>query len=113
MIRTGPKLASRLAVTCLVCAASAARAERFDPPFTRTLSNTRPLAFGMSASDAAYALGIPLTYVRGRPGQELFMVYRENGGSGFFPRRDPLYLQFRNGALTGWKGSWGRRWVAP
>ena len=80
-------------------------------PFTATLSNTFPLAFGMSADEAALALGTPLTYVSGRPGNELFVTLRHVGGSGFFPRNDPLYLQFRRGHLTGWKGFWGNRWM--
>jgi hypothetical protein len=81
------------------------------PPFTRTLSNTTPLAFGMSAEDTATALGSSLTYVSGRPGDEIFMVIRNAGGSGFSFRNDPLYLQFRGGRLTGWKGDWDRRWM--
>lgn len=80
-------------------------------PFTSTLSNNTPLAFGMSAADAEAALGAPLNYVRGRRGNEVLMAIRTSGGSGFFPRRDRLYLQFRNGRLTGWKGDWGRNWM--
>ena len=40
----------------------------YPPPFTATLSNNTPLAFGMDAGEAAAALGTPLNYVRGRPG---------------------------------------------
>ena len=79
-------------------------------PFTATLSNTTPLAFGMSAEQAAVALGTPLTYVSGRPGDEIFVTPRTNG-SLFFRHDDPLYLQFRRGRLTGWKGFWGDRWM--
>jgi len=81
------------------------------PPFTATLSNTTPLAFGMAAEDAARALGMPLNYVSGRPGEEIYLVFRTAGGSGFFERRDRLYLQFRRGRLAGWKGDWGRNWM--
>jgi len=81
------------------------------PPFTATLSNTAPLAFGMDAFEAERALGMPLNYVSGRPGDEVFLVIRTAGGSGFFNRRDRLYLQFRHGRLTGWKGDWGRNWM--
>jgi hypothetical protein len=80
-------------------------------PFTATLSNNTPLAFGMDARDAAGALGTPLTYVSGRPGNEIYLAFRHGGGSGFFPRNDRLYLQFRGGRLAGWKGDWGTRWV--
>ena len=80
-------------------------------PFTATLSNNTPLFFGMGADDAARALQAPLTYVRGRPGDEVFLAFRDVGGSGFFPRKDRLYLQFRHGRLTGWKGDWGNNWM--
>lgn len=80
-------------------------------PFTETLSNNTPLAFGMAPGDAARALGTPINYVSGRPGNEIYLAIRDVGGSGFFDRRDRLYLQFRSGRLTGWKGDWGRRWI--
>ena len=86
-------------------------AQPFAPPFAQTLSNTAPLAFGMGAGQAAQALGTPLTYISGRPGNEIFLAIRNIGGSGFFNRRDRLYLQFRAGRLTGWKGDWGRNWM--
>jgi hypothetical protein len=79
--------------------------------FTATLSNNTPLAFGMNAQDATRALGAPLSYVSGRPGNEIYLTIRHAGGSGFFPRNDRLYLQFRNGRLAGWKGDWGERWM--
>lgn len=80
-------------------------------PFTATLSNTTPLAFGMGEEDAARALGAPLTYISGRPGDEIYLTFRSIGGSGFFNRQDRLYLQFRKGRLTGWKGDWGQSWM--
>eukprot|EP01035_Chromulina_nebulosa_P034077 gene34077-biopygen22129 len=80
-------------------------------PFTATLSNNTPLAFGMGPGDAARALGTPLTYVRGRPGDEVLLAIRSQGGSSFFERRNRLYLQFRHGRLTGWKGDWGSDWL--
>jgi hypothetical protein len=82
-----------------------------DVPFTATLSNTTPLVLGMPAADAAHALGAPLTYLRGRPGDEIYLAIRDIGGSGLFPRKDRLYLQFRKGRLTGWKGDWGQTWM--
>ena len=83
----------------------------YPPPFTTTLSNNAPLAFGMDPEDAARALGTPLNYVRGRPGDEIFLAFRNTGGSGLFPNRHRLYLQFRHGRLAGWKGDWGHNWM--
>jgi hypothetical protein len=94
-----------------------ANAQRLPPfasahiPFTATLSNNTPLAFGMDPEDATRALGTPLNYVSGRPGNEIYLTIRHTGGSGLFPRNDRLYLQFRRGRLTGWKGDWGSRWM--
>jgi hypothetical protein len=78
------------------------------PPFTTTLSNNTPLVSGMGIEDASRALQEPLTYVSGRPGDE---IYRAIGGSGLFNHNDRLYLQFRNGRLAGWKGDWGHNWM--
>ena len=80
-------------------------------PFTSTLSNTTPLAFGMDVETTSHVLGAPLYYVGGRPGAEVLLAFRHHGGSGLLPRRDRLYLQFRHGRLTGWKGDWGRNWM--
>lgn len=80
-------------------------------PFTATLSNTTPLIFGMSEEDAAQALGTTLNYVSGRPGNEIYLTFRNLGGSGFFNRQDRLYLQFRKGRLTAWKGDYGQNWM--
>jgi hypothetical protein len=81
------------------------------PTFTATLSNTTPLAFGMGIDDAQRALGTPLTYIKGKPGNEVFLTFRDLGGSGLFPHHDRLYLQFRKGRLTGWKADWGENWM--
>jgi hypothetical protein len=81
------------------------------PPFTATLSNNTPLAFGMNEEAAARALRQPLNYVSGRPGDEIYLAFRDIGGTGFFNRKDRLYLQFRRGRLAGWKGDWGRNWM--
>ncbi len=53
----------------------------YAPPFTATLSNNVPLVFGMDVEDAARALGTPLNYIRGRPGDEIFLAFRDIGGS--------------------------------
>jgi hypothetical protein len=81
------------------------------PSFTATLSNNTPLAFGMDAQEAERALGSPLNYVSGRPGNEVFLTFRNLGGSGLFYSKHRLYLQFRNGRLAGWKGDWGHNWM--
>jgi len=90
----------------------AATAQQTSPtPFTTTLSNTIPLVFGMSPDEATAALGTPLVYVDGPPGSETYLTTRDVGGSGFTFRHDPLYLQFRDGRLTGWKADWSRNWM--
>jgi hypothetical protein len=66
-----------------------------------------PLNFGMSADEASAALGVPLSYVRGRPGDELLLALPNVKGNALAIRSDGLYLQFRKGRLTGWKGDWG------
>lgn len=81
------------------------------PPFTATLSNNVPLAFGMNADDVSRALREPLYFIEGRPGDEILLAFRNIGGSGLFPQRHRLYLQFRKGRLTGWKGDWGHNWM--
>jgi hypothetical protein len=76
------------------------------PRFVTALSNHAPLAFGMNPAEAAEALQAALTYVGGRRNNEIYLAVSTIGGSLFFPRRDHLYLQFRRGRLTGWKGDW-------
>jgi hypothetical protein len=80
-------------------------------PFVATLSNTTPLAFGMDVEEAARALGQPLQYVRGRPGNETFLAFRDLGGSRLVPHRHRLFLQFRTGRLAGWKADYGENWM--
>ena len=80
-------------------------------PFTATLSNNTPLVFGMDVADASRALGKPLSYVSGRPGNEIYLAIRDIGGSGLLNHHDRLFLQFRKGRLTGWKADWGHNWM--
>ena len=78
------------------------------PSLAQATSNSNtPLAFGMNAEEAAAALGVTLIYVRGRPGDEMFLALPNVKGSALSDRRDGLYLQFRRGKLDGWKGDWG------
>ncbi|MDB5617005.1 hypothetical protein [Tardiphaga sp.] len=94
---------------------AAAQAQPLRPwstaPFSTPLSNNTPLAFGLPVDDAARALGVPLAFVSGPHGNEIYLAIRDVGGSGLFDRRDRLFLQFRKGRLTGWKGDWGRNWM--
>ena len=109
--------ASLLIAAISVTPSGSARAQQYVPagvaraPFTATLSNNTPLAFGMDVEDASRALREPLSYVRGRPGDEIYLAIRNLGGSGLFNHHDRLYLQFRNGRLAGWKGDWGHNWM--
>jgi hypothetical protein len=66
-----------------------------------------PLAFGMSEGEASAALGVSLGYIRGSHGNELLLALPNVKGSAMTIRSDGLYLQFRRGRLTGWKGDWG------
>ena len=106
----------------LLIAASAAQlapagAQQWTPgavpraPFAATLSNHTPLVFGMDVSDASRALGEPLSYVSGPAGDEIYLAIRNIGGSGLLNHHDRLFLQFRRGRLTGWKGDWGHNWM--
>jgi len=80
-------------------------------PFVVDLSNNTPLAFGMDVEAAVRALGQPLDYVSGRPGNETYLALRNVGGSGFLPQRHRLFLQFRHGRLAGWKEDYGENWM--
>jgi hypothetical protein len=77
------------------------------PALAGTRPNGVPLLFGMTADEASQALGVPLNYVRGRPGDELLLATSNVKGSALSRRSDGLYLQFRKGRLEGWKGDWG------
>jgi hypothetical protein len=72
-----------------------------------TAPNNTPLWFGMDAEQASQALGTRLVYVRGRPGDEMYLALPNAKGSALSDRQDGLYLQFRRGRLEGWKGDWG------
>jgi hypothetical protein len=111
-------LLTAISLGWLVIWSGPARAQPFAPggspysaPFTATLSNNTPLAFGMGVEDTSRALGTPLNYISGRPGDEIYLAFRNIGGSGLFNHYHRLYLQFRNGRLAGWKGDWGHNWM--
>jgi hypothetical protein len=79
------------------------RAQRWGTPTPPNI----PLAFGMTPDQVAQALGVDLLYVRGRPGYELLVALPNVKGATLAYRSDALYLQFRHGRLSGWKGDWG------
>jgi hypothetical protein len=86
------------ALTCF--ALTQARAQQLTPP-------NIPIFFGMTPDQASQALGVQLFYVRGRPGDELLVALPNVKGATLASRSDGLYLQFRRGHLSGWKGDWG------
>lgn len=90
-----------LLAACLALAPAAAQTVFVAPP------NGVPLGFGMTPDQASQVLGVPLNYVRGSPGNELFAAIPNVKGAVLSVRSDGLYLQFRKGRLTGWKGDWG------
>jgi hypothetical protein len=105
------RIAAAAALGLILTAAPAlAQDQPAHQPFTVMLSNTAPLVFGMTVEEAATALNTTLKYIRGAPGDEVFAA-RRFASAGYFDRRDQLFLQFRNGRLTGWKGDWGKNWM--
>jgi hypothetical protein len=92
--------ATVLMITTIGAAPPAAQAQ---------VANSTPLTFGMTADQASQALGVQLIYVRGGRGNEMFLALPNVKGSALSDRRDGLYLQFRRGKLTGWKGDWGSK----
>jgi hypothetical protein len=98
------RLRFNILLTLMLAITSAAQAQQ---AVVAVPSNRIPLAFGMDAEQASSALGVPLVYVRGRPGNELLLALPNVKGTTLSYRSDGLYLQFRRGRLTGWKGDWG------
>ncbi len=96
-------VAAILAVTMAGAAPSLLRAQQN----TWAVPNNTPLSFGMNADEASRALGTGLNYVRGRPGDELYLAVPNVKGAALSSRSDGLYLQFRKGRIEGWKGDWG------
>jgi len=94
-------IAALVALTCLALAP--VRAQRWGTPTPPNI----PLAFGMTPDQASQALGVDLLHVRGRPGDELLVALPNVKGATLASRSDALYLQFRHGRLSGWKGDWG------
>jgi len=92
------------AVIFAMCLAVAPACVRAQPVAS---SNRVPLSFGMTPDEVSQALGVPLHCVRCRSGSELLLAIPNVKGAALSFRSDGLYLQFRKGRLTGWKGDWG------
>jgi hypothetical protein len=104
-MRRALPLTARLACCLVVSGISLApaSAQTIFAPSRATL----PLSFGMTSDQASQSLGVPLFYVRGSTGNELLIAIPNVKGAALSSRSDGLYLQFRKGKLTGWKGDWG------
>jgi hypothetical protein len=105
-LRSDLSSASWAKPACAIAAAVTLACIGFSPALAQQTEHT-PLNFGMNVDQASQALGVPLSYVRGRSGNELFVALPNVKGSALATRSDGLYLQFRRGKLTGWKGDWG------
>ena len=100
-----PGFFKSMVLAAALCAV--AMAGPYASPAQAQAANNTPLAFGMNVDQVSAALGTTLLYVRGRPGDEMFLALPNVKGSALSDRRDGLYLQFRRGKLDGWKGDWG------
>jgi hypothetical protein len=103
----------RLSIAIIAAVASTVAPALAEPPvrvpFVQSLSNNVPLTFGMSADEASAALGVPLAYVSGKPGNEMLAAVRPSPI--YINRGAQLFLQFRQGRLSGWKGDWRQNWM--
>ena len=98
LVTAGLVLASLIGVSTAACASYKA---------AQPVPLGAPLTFGMSPDEVSAVLGVPLSYVRGSRGNELLLALPNVKGSALTIRSDGLYLQFRRGRLSGWKGDWG------
>jgi hypothetical protein len=73
-------------------------------------SNTLPLVFGMTPDVASAALQSPLTPVASsRRGSSIYYTEQTAVTSGFIvAERQRLWMQFRDGRLSGWMYDWDR-----
>ena len=98
--KTLTAMAVLVTLACLALTPARAQQAPLTPP-------NIPLTFGMTPAQASVVLGVQLLYVRGRPGDELLVALPNVKGATLASRSDGLYLQFRRGKLSGWKGDWG------
>jgi hypothetical protein len=74
-----------------------------------TRSNVLPLHYGMTPDEVTLALGVPLNYLSGRRGSEIYVAVGSALVPGYYPVETALALQFRHNRLTGWKQDWQLR----
>jgi hypothetical protein len=72
-------------------------------------SNTLPLSFGMTPTQASQALGVPLVHLSGRRGGSEILVATGDAHSWLLSVRLRSSAVFRNNRLTGWKKDWRLR----
>jgi len=67
--------------------------------------------FGMTTEEAAAVFGSYMTYVTHRRDGDFYLVRGPAPIPGVYPPsvEERLYLQFRQGRLTGWKNEWEAR----
>jgi hypothetical protein len=98
--KTLTSIAALATLACLALTPARAQQAPLTPP-------NIPISFGMTPEQVSVALGAQLLYVRGAPGDELLAALPNVKGATLASRSDGLYLQFRHGRLSGWKGDWG------
>jgi hypothetical protein len=69
------------------------------------------LRFGMTTDEVAATFGGSLSYVAQGRDSEIYVVRQPAPIPGVYPPwvEERLYLQFRQGRLTGWKNEWDAR----
>jgi hypothetical protein len=77
-------------------------------PWNDVRTNAIPLEFGMTPDVVATALGVPIVHVSGGAGNEVYYAERSTLVPSLFTYDRRLWLQFRNGRLTGWKNDYQR-----
>jgi hypothetical protein len=77
-------------------------------PWADVRTDAIPLEFGMTPDVVSTALGVPLVHVSGAAGNEVYYAERSTQLPSLFTYDRTLWLQFRNGKLTGWKNDWKR-----
>ena len=77
-------------------------------PWNDVRTNAIPLEFGMTADVVATALGAPIVHVSGSAGNEVYYAERSTQIPSLFTYDRLVWLQFRNGKLTGWSNDYKR-----
>ena len=93
-----------IACVCLFGACAAHAGQRGYPA-----TYNDPLVFGMTKKEVARLVDAPLIYLSGARGSERYLVERPASVPGFYPVDTRIVLQFRRGALTGWRRDWQMR----